>query len=87
MTDRETTLVVQGIESESRRIGAKVPQGSPLLPILFLFYNAELLNLCYNPIARISAVGFVDNVNILTYGLNTEGNCRQLETIHKKCLD
>jgi hypothetical protein len=87
MTDRETTLVVQGIESESRRIGAGVPQGSLLSPILFLFYNAELLDLCCNPTARTSAVGFVDDVNILVYGLNTEGNCRQLETIHKKCLD
>jgi len=64
-----------------------VLQGFLLLLILFLFYNAELLDLCYNPIARTLVVRFVDNVNILVYSLNTEGNYRQLETIHKKCLD
>jgi hypothetical protein len=87
MTDKETTLVVQGIESESCWIGARVPQGSSLSLILFLFYNAKLLDLCCNPTARTLAVRFVDDVNILVYSPNTEGNCRQLETIHKKCLN
>jgi len=87
MTDRETTLVVQGTELESRWIGAGVPQGSLLSPILFLFYNAELLDICYNPAARTVAVGFVDNVNILTYGPSIEGNCRRLEEVYQKCLD
>ena len=87
MTDRETTLVVQGIESKSRWVGAGVLQGSLLSPILFLFYNTELLDLCCNPTARTLAAGFIDDVNILVYSLTIEGNCRQLEKIYKKCLD
>jgi hypothetical protein len=86
MTNRYTSLVVQGVESEKRRVNAGVPQGSPLSPVLFLFYNADLLDICHSPKARTTAVGFVDDVNILAYGPTTESNCRKLETIHQKCL-
>jgi Reverse transcriptase (RNA-dependent DNA polymerase) len=49
MTDRTTTLIVQGQESEAFPVEAGVPQGSTLSPILFLFYNAELLDICDQP--------------------------------------
>ena len=87
MTDRTTTLVVQGQESEPFPVTAGVPQGSTLSPILFLFYNAELLDICNQPRQRLSAVGFADDVNILTYGRSTEINCHTLEHIHSRCLD
>ena len=87
MTDRTTTLVVEGQESEAFPVEAGVPQGSTLSPILFLFYNAELLDICNQPRQRISAVGFADDVNILTYGRSTEGNCRTLERTHSRCLE
>jgi hypothetical protein len=87
MTDRTTTLVVQGQESDAFPVEAGVPQGSTLSPILFLFYNAELLDICNQPRQRISAVGFADDINILTYGRSTEGNCRTLERTHSRCLE
>jgi hypothetical protein len=87
MTDRTTTLVVQGQESEPFPVEAGVPQGSTLSPILFLFYNAELLDICNQPRQRLSAVGFADDINILTYGLSTETNCRTIEQTHSRCLD
>ena len=87
MTDRSTTLIVQGKESERLRVNAGVPQGSPLSPILFLFYNADLLDLCCNPAARTTAIGFIDDVKILVYGPSTESNCRKLEATHRKCLE
>jgi uncharacterized membrane protein YkvA (DUF1232 family) len=34
----------------------------------------------------MSVVGFVDDVNILTYGLSTERNCKVLEETHQRCL-
>ena len=87
MSGRTTTLVVQGHESEPFEITAGVPQGSTLSPILFILYNAELLDLCNRPHERISAISFSDDVNILTYGRSTETNCRTLEAAHSRCLE
>jgi retron-type reverse transcriptase len=47
LTERTTTLLVDGEESAPRQLAAGVPQGSPLSPILFLFYNALLLEAAY----------------------------------------
>ena len=68
-------------------VNAGVPQGSLLFSILFLFYNADLLDLCCNPAARTTAIGFIDDVNILVYGPSTESNCRKLEATYRKYLE
>jgi Reverse transcriptase (RNA-dependent DNA polymerase) len=86
MTNRKTRLVVQGIESVTLQVNAGVPQGSPLSPILFLFYNAELLEICNRSGVRTAGIGFVDDINILAYGPSTDSNCRQLERTHERCL-
>ena len=43
LTDCTTTLLVDNEETEPHQLNAGVPQGSLLSPILFLFYNALLL--------------------------------------------
>jgi len=86
MTDRRTTLVIQGSETEAFPVPAEVPQGLPLSPILFLFYNSELLNLCQRPKEGLSAISFTDNINILAYSRLTESNCHILEADYTKCL-
>lgn len=63
-----------------------IPQGSPISPILYLFYNADLLDICERPGSKTSGMGFVDNVNILAYSTSTEENCRTFENIHRKCI-
>ena len=87
MSGRTTTLVVQGHETEPFEITAGVPQGSTLFPILFILYNAELMELCDRPNERLSALGFSDGVNILTYSRSTETNCRTLEIAHSRCIE
>lgn len=87
MTDRTTTLVLSDTETDEFPVPAGIPQGSPLSPILFLFYAAELLELCNNPSERLSGCGFVDDTNLLAYGPTTEGNCRALARAHDRCLD
>ena len=86
-TNRRTTLVIQGHETEVLSITDGVPQGSPLSPILFLFYNSGLLELCQRPKEGLSVVGFLDDVNILAYSSSTENNYRMLEACHSKCLE
>ena len=62
-----------------------IPQGSPLSSILYLFYNADLLEICERPGTNTSAIGFVDDANILAYGKSTEEKCRTLESINRQC--
>jgi hypothetical protein len=86
MQDRSTSLIIPGHESSIFTISTGIPQGSPASPILFLFYNSELFDICTQPGRALSACGFVDDANILTYGDSTERNCERLAQIHDKCL-
>ena len=62
-----------------------IPQGSPVSPILFLFFNKDLVDFCARGTGKVSAIGFVDDVNILVVGNSTESNCRVLEHVHHGC--
>ena len=43
-SEREATNLANGVQSEKVQLDqAGLPQGSPLSPIAFLFYNADLL--------------------------------------------
>src|SRR5436190_20383168 len=44
LRDRSTHLRFNGTTSEEIQTEAGVPQGSPLSPILYMYYNAELLD-------------------------------------------
>jgi len=58
-----------------------------LSPILFLFYNLELLDICQHLKKGLLAIGFADNINILVYSKLTESNCQILEIGYTRCLD
>ena len=63
-----------------------MPQGSPLSPILFLFYNAPLLEALNQSNLRLSLLGFADDINLLAYSESTVVNCTTLELAHDQCL-
>ena len=50
LQDRQTSLVLGKEESRPFEVKQGVLQGSPLSPILFLFYNASLLELLHKPV-------------------------------------
>src|SRR6202035_1630832 len=56
-------------------------------PILFLFYNALLLEALNQPDLPLLLLGFADDVNLLTYREAIVVNCTNLEIVHKQCLD
>ena len=85
LTDRRIEIRVAGYTQPLSRVHAGIPQGSPLSPILYLFYNADLLEKLENKGLCTSAAGFVDDINILTYGLTTQRNCEVLQRIHREC--
>ena len=85
LKERETTLTINQRTTNAFPLSIGIPQGSPLSPILYLFYNADLLDICNRPSTNAAGIGFVDDVNILTYGKSTEENCKTLKEIHENC--
>jgi hypothetical protein len=86
-TRRTTTIIVNNKGTEARRLNAGVPQDSPLSPILFLFYNAPLLEAVDQLDQLIALLGFANDINLLTYSEATVVNCTNLEIAHNKCLN
>ena len=66
-------------------IRINISQKSSISLILYLFYNADLLNICEKLEIKINDLNFVNDVNILIYSISTKKNCRTLEVMHKKC--
>ncbi len=84
-----TTILKTSEHSTSRTpIATGIPQGSPLSPILYLFYNSDLIEDCNaRDDLNTVATGFVDDVGLLTVGDSTEENCSALRMIHDEiCL-
>jgi hypothetical protein len=86
MTERRTKIVIPGYTSDWIQTQSGIPQGSPLSPILFLFFISELLELFQKPSGGTLAFGFVDDTNIIAWGNTARENCKRLEDVHKKCL-
>jgi exonuclease III len=85
LCERIAVVKVYEGETEPMEVKTGIPQGSPISPILFLFFVQDLLNMTNNEALRTSSFAFVDDTHILTYGDSTERNCRTLERIHKEC--
>ena len=66
LTARKTQIVFTGHESEWIQTQTGIPQGSPLSPILFLFFISELLEDFQRIHSDTLAFGFVDNTNLIT---------------------
>lgn len=62
---------------------SETTQGSPLSPMLYLFYNADLIELCSEATDAMST-GYIDDVAILAWGNTTERTCQALSTILEK---
>jgi hypothetical protein len=63
-----------------------IPQGSPISPILYLFYNAPLLKDLEEVAISIDPIGFVDDITLLTYSPSVKQNCRRLKEAYQHCL-
>lgn len=83
LTNRHTSIAVDGYLSKKYAINTGIPQGSRLSPILYLFYNADLIDECNQEPATMST-GYIDDVGILTWGKTTEETCDTLSRILKK---
>ncbi|KAL3418443.1 zinc knuckle [Phlyctema vagabunda] len=78
LSDRTTTLSFDSYTSEECKTTTGIPQGSPLSPILYLYYNADLIDLG-NQEAHTMAVGYIDDIAIIRWGRTTSETCNGLE--------
>ncbi|KAJ3453598.1 hypothetical protein MRS44_017845 [Fusarium solani] len=77
LEDRHTRISVDGFKTELYKVRTGTVQGSPLSPIFYIFYNADLIEKC-NLADDTSATGFIDDVAILTWGDTTAETCTKL---------
>ena len=82
LSGRSTTLKLQEYTAPSRPIETGIPQGSRLSPILYLFYNADLIEACKTE--ETEAVGYIDDASTLAVGQSAQRNCKTLKLIHRK---
>jgi hypothetical protein len=71
-----------GIHDPSAPIQTGIPQGSPILPILYLFYNADLIEACKTQ--DTEAVGYIDDVSTLAVGPTAQRNSKTLKKLYQK---
>jgi hypothetical protein len=82
LKDRTTKLKFNDFTSESIKIENGIGQGDPLSMILYIFYNADLLEIT-DPDNKEDAIGYVDDIAMIAVGSDfkeTTGKLKNLMT-------
>jgi ribonuclease HI len=83
LTNRRTILRFDDYTSESINISNGIGQGDPLSMLLYILYNADLLDLPDNP-ASEDAIGYVDDIALLSTGTDFEESTNRLKDMMTK---
>src|SRR2546421_10596874 len=79
-SDRRASIMINGQESEVMDVEhAGLPQGSPLSPILFLFYNANLVASKLSD--QKGSMAFMDDYSVWITGKSPEANTYALQNV------
>lgn len=83
LSERRTRITMDDFTSEEHTISTGIPQGSPLSPILYIFYNAGLLETCAVD-HDTTATGYIDDAAILACGDTAAETCTKLKVALEK---
>ena len=86
LEDRATSISLGQKTSQMEPAMTGIPQGSPISPVLFLFFNGPLIEELAKLRQKVQVGGFVDDVHLLAYGTSTAANCLELRQAHEVCL-
>jgi hypothetical protein len=85
-SERTATIQINGQLSEAQSLPqAGLPQGSPLSPILFLFFNADLVQRQID--SQGGAIAFVDDFTAWVTGPTAQSNRQGIEAIINEALE
>jgi len=68
-----------------REINADISQKFFISSILFLFFNASLIEKCKALKIKVEVPDFINDINILVYNKFIEEICRMLSKAHDAC--
>jgi len=68
------------------KINADISQEFFISLILFLFFNASLIEKCKALKIKIEVLDFLNNINILVYDRFIEEICKTLSKAHDVCM-
>ena len=81
MTDRKVQLVIDGHNSKERDIETRIPQGSPVSPILFLIYISGVFNKVSEASSLVTSLSFVDDLGFIASGNSVKEVVKTLEEV------
>jgi hypothetical protein len=82
---RSASILINGLVTLKEALAQPgLPQGSPLSPIIFIFFNADLVQ--NNITAQGGSIAFVDDYTAWTTGPTTEANREAIKTIIERLL-
>lgn len=83
LSDRSTCIRLPEYTSSIRGVRVGILQGSPISPILYLFYNAPLLHRLSTPTYRTLGTGYVDDITNSVANNTIKKNISELQRLHK----
>jgi len=86
LKNRETSLIFNEQASTMHKINADISQEFFISLILFLFFNASLIEKCKALKIKIEVLDFINNINILVYDRFIEEICKTLSKAHDVCV-
>ncbi len=85
LKDQRIMIIIDDYMIMKHSINVNISQDSLLSLILYLFYNANLLEACNNIKLKTNFINFMNDINILIYEEFIKRNCRVFNEIYDRC--